>query len=599
MSNIKLLILFNIIIIFLSFQFKNNIIIVYPFIFILLISMFIKLMYKKNIEGNFYDKDSEIFSFWDRLNDETPLEEENSSNNIILNKINQFISLIMEVEKKGEEEYEKIKCEGRFVKKASKKKCGYNAYNEKVYEITKPGINCNHRDGYSERDFLPRCRLDEKCDSDRDCEKGKCHRGKCQIEFGCSPHKLDNCDEAGCDKLNEHVGIDKYAFKDGKCKSNSCNADQFYNCDEEGCINLDYKFMWDEEDKECKNREYDVNTCSQYSCPKGYSNFNDEYQCKRKLSRGELQSKLEQNCDENGNSEGCKDFELNEEDEGFISECNRNVCCMKNYTCDRYFAPTGKDISDCNCGEDGNCGDNCYEGETLDSYKYYVNGEEKTQYYNYKDNIDKDGKIFKGENICNGLNCTKEECTQQCSDFDGKEEECDGTGCNYCLGNCFSESETPVGCPYENCSGVDNASDVCDKFIDCDYCPITDNCVDEGTDCPDIPDIPCSEIEGKDKCNNNIDCDYCPITDNCVDDGADCPIQWCDSINPSCTSCYVENCSFGFNREDCTQHYELLQGDIGIYCQDRVPPSVYPSCSSDPLRRDRCRIRSNVGPPNK
>jgi len=458
MSNIKLLILFNIIIIFLSFQFKNNIIIVYPFIFILLISMFIKLIYKKNIEGNFYDKDSEIFSFWDRLNDETPLEEEkeNSSNNIILNKINQFIDLIMEVEKKGEEEYEKIKCEGRFVKKASKKKCGYNAYNEKVYEITKPGINCNHRDGYSERDFLPRCRLDEKCDSDRDCEKGKCHRGKCQIEFGCSPHKLDNCKESECDKLNEHVGTDKYAFKDGKCKSNSCNADQFYNCDEEGCINLDYKFMWDEEDKECKNREYDVNTCSQYSCPKGYSNFNGEYQCKRKLSRGELQSKLEQNCDENGNSEGCKDFELNEEDEGFISECNRNVCCMKNYTCDKYFAPNDVNIEGCDeCTDpDGDCVEKCFHDETLESYKYYENGVEKTKYYNYKEGKGTD--IFPaelGSKYCSGLNCTKGECTQKCESLD-EEKKCGDNGCQWCDGIGCNEKDTVC-------------SDLCIKKLNC------------------------------------------------------------------------------------------------------------------------------------
>ena len=440
MSNIKLLILFNIIIIFLSFQFKNNIIIVYPFIFILLISMFIKLIYKKNIEGNFYDKDSEIFSFWDRLNDETPLEEENSINNIVLNKINQFISLIMEVEKKGEEEYDKIKCEGRFVKKASKKKCGYNAYNEKVYEITKPGINCDHRDGYSERDFLPRCRLDEKCDSDRDCEKGKCHRGKCQIEFGCSPHKLDNCKESECDKLNEHVGIDKYAFKDGKCKSNSCNADQFYNCDEEGCMNLGYKFQWydngterDIEDDRCIIRDLEEQ-------PPRCNSLDREI------------------CKTNDTCEWCPD-----------NTCKNIGGCLPGpapppASCEE------KNIGTCTTTDEENC-NNTYE--FLDNNTRYL------------------CELTNGSCVRTDTECI--EVTPlpgpppppECSDFDGEEEECEGTeGCNYCLGNCF-ESELPGDCP-TSCSGVPLDNDNNCKYAYCKYCPKSEKCYNASNEgeCP-------------------------------------------------------------------------------------------------------------------
>ena len=317
MSNIFLLLLFNFVIIFLSYKYKGKIFIIYPFIFIFFITMYIQLVYNKNIEGNlFYDEDKEVYSLWDRLNDDT----DEGVNKSFLDKVNKVLKLLFEIEEKAEEEYDKVKCEGKFVKRKSKKKCGYNAYDEKVYKITKPGINCRHRAGYSEREFLPKCKLDEKCKIDRDCERGKCHRGTCKIEFECSPDKLDNCDESGCKKIDEKVGNDKYKFKDGKCRYNSCNKEQYDNCGEDDCTNLGYRFKWNEEDKSCENRDYDVKTCNQYTCPDGYSNINDEYQCERKLSRGELQNRLKETDHE---------VELNEEDEGFISECNRDNCCIK------------------------------------------------------------------------------------------------------------------------------------------------------------------------------------------------------------------------------------------------------------------------------
>ena len=189
-----------------------------------------------------------------------------------------------------------------------------------MYKITKPGINCRHRAGYSERKFLPKCKLDEKCKLNRDCEKGKCHRGKCKIEFECTPDKLDNCNRRQCKKLNEDLYYDKYKYSSGKCRYNSCNKEQYHNCGEDDCIGLGYRFKWDEGDKECVNRDYDVKICSQFTCPDGYSlqENNKDYKCERKLSRDELQEKL-----------GDSDIEFNEEDEGFISECNIDNCCKK------------------------------------------------------------------------------------------------------------------------------------------------------------------------------------------------------------------------------------------------------------------------------
>ena len=94
MSNISLLILFNIIIIFLSYQFKKHIIIIYPFVFIFLITLYLQLYYKKNIEGFVDDNErsDEIFSMWDNLNSDTYEETSND----LLKKINKFLRLLIE-----------------------------------------------------------------------------------------------------------------------------------------------------------------------------------------------------------------------------------------------------------------------------------------------------------------------------------------------------------------------------------------------------------------------------------------------------------------------------------------------------------------------
>jgi len=93
-SNIKLLLSFNIIIIFLSYYFKKYTIIIFPFVFIFLITMYLQLHYKNNIEGFIDDNEraDEIYSMWDNLNQDT-FEE---TGNDLLKKINTFLRSMIE-----------------------------------------------------------------------------------------------------------------------------------------------------------------------------------------------------------------------------------------------------------------------------------------------------------------------------------------------------------------------------------------------------------------------------------------------------------------------------------------------------------------------
>ncbi len=466
MSNVKLLILFNIIIIFLSYKFNKHIMIIYPFVFILLITLYLQLYYKKKIEGFIDDNErgEEIFSVWDSLDQDTYEE----GNNIILDKINQLLKMLIDVEKNIEKKYYDEKCEGEFIVDEAKKDCGYNVYDEKTYKITKQGYGCEHRAGHKERIFKPLCRLNEKCRKDRDCERGKCVNGECKIDFECNSNKLNNCDEDGCDKLNENVGYNKYKFTDGRCRIDSCNIKQYDNCDEEGCNDLrDYRFMWDKNDKACIRKDLEVTKCSQYNCPTGYSNINDEFECRKKLTREEVQER-----------EG--DTDLGEGDvSGYLDMCSRNVCCKENYTCERYYAPDGRDLKNCDsCNDGGDCEPECFHGDTIHTYEYYdpSDSEYKKQYYPYKDNKN-EGDTFPDESkYCLDFECDKEECLEppppECSDFDRKEEECDGTeGCKWCgEKGCVEGDNCPLPPPPE-CSEMD-AQD-CEQSEKCHFCKCT------------------------------------------------------------------------------------------------------------------------------
>jgi len=259
MNNISILILFNIIIIFLSYKYINKIFLIYSFICILLITLYLQLIYKKNtdiIEGNvFYEEDKEIYTFWDRLNDDPYDDEEEKDKYPILYKINKLMKLLLEIEEKGLEYDKDNECEGEFVINKNELRCGIDVYDTETYKITKSGVNCKHKPGYKRRNYLPLCELDDKCIENRDCKKGKCYRGKCKANFKCNWDKLENCDEKQCDKLNKDVGYNKNTYIDGTCKHNKCNDEQNYNCDKKECKKLGYKYIWD------KNKEYcDKNT---------------------------------------------------------------------------------------------------------------------------------------------------------------------------------------------------------------------------------------------------------------------------------------------------------------------------------------------------
>ena len=253
-NNISILILFNIIIIFLSYKYNNKMILLYPFIFIILITLYLQLIYKENtniIEGYSFDEENEqIYTLWDKLNDDKE-EEEEEEKYPILDKINKLINIILKVEEKGIKYYKGNNCEGEFVKNENERRCGFDIYDTETYKITKSGWNCEHIPGHKNNILLPLCKLDEDCIKNKDCEIGKCHKGTCKINFKCDWDKLENCDEKQCDKLNKDIGYNKNTYIDNTCKPNICNSDQHYNCDEEGCKEIGYKFIWNEENNYC------------------------------------------------------------------------------------------------------------------------------------------------------------------------------------------------------------------------------------------------------------------------------------------------------------------------------------------------------------
>ena len=93
-SKISLLISFNIVIIFISYYYKKQIIIIFPFIFIFLITMYLQLHYKNNMEGFIDDNEraDEIYSMWDNLNQDTYED----TGNELLEKINTFLGSMIE-----------------------------------------------------------------------------------------------------------------------------------------------------------------------------------------------------------------------------------------------------------------------------------------------------------------------------------------------------------------------------------------------------------------------------------------------------------------------------------------------------------------------
>ena len=239
MNNNLLLILFNIIIIYISLKFKNKIKYYYLIIFILLISYIIYLK-SDLIEGNIQD---DLFRTFNEFSNTSSKEE------LPLNKINKVLELMLDSftgkKKAGV-------CEGEFVvNKLTDKECGVG-FNERVYKITKPGDNCLHSDLYKEKLPLRFCKYNEKCDTDLDCLNSTCLNNICSSELGCDKDMLSSCGYDSCLGLNAGLDKDLYYFQNDKCRVDPCNEKTYQLCNEGKCNDLSYKYKYNTDMNICQ-----------------------------------------------------------------------------------------------------------------------------------------------------------------------------------------------------------------------------------------------------------------------------------------------------------------------------------------------------------
>ena len=183
------LIIFNLVIIFLSFKFKKNIMIFYAFLMLIMLTY--KMMLKnKLIEGNYQE---DLYKSLDNLDYNRPtLELPLDKMTLIMEKILEKIT--------GEEKFKKGKeCKGEFViNKLTNKTCG-DGFNERVYKIIDKGDgDCLHSELYKEKVPLRPCGYAEKCEKDLDCKSNKCNDGFCDFELDCSETMLSGCGYDSC-----------------------------------------------------------------------------------------------------------------------------------------------------------------------------------------------------------------------------------------------------------------------------------------------------------------------------------------------------------------------------------------------------------------
>ena len=239
------LIIFNIIIISLSFLFKKNIVLFYVFLLIFLLMFiltYMMILKNKLIEGNFQE---ELFESLDYVD----------SNKLLLRLPLDKISLILEtmLEKlSGTKIENQNKCKGEFIiNKLTNKTCG-DGFNERVYKILDPGDgDCLHSELYKEKTPLKFCGYGEKCEKDLDCKSNRCNDELCDFELDCSETMLSGCKYDSCLALNSDLDKDLYFWSDNKCNVNPCNKNDFKMCDEGECNDLSYRFKYDKETKQC------------------------------------------------------------------------------------------------------------------------------------------------------------------------------------------------------------------------------------------------------------------------------------------------------------------------------------------------------------
>jgi len=246
MNEYLFFIIFNTIIIFLSFKFKKNLIILYGFIFVLFI-LYILHLKSKLIEGNIQE---DIYKSFKEFESETPEVE------LPLRKISKILELMLK-KMTGEEEVTD-KCEGEFaINKLTEKTCG-DGFNERIYNITKPGKDCLHTKYYKEKVPLGLCKYKEKCDTDLDCGGGLCKENLCTYELDCDENMLSSCNRDMCLALNDGLDRSIYYYQDNECKVDPCNENTYKLCDEGGCNDLSYKYKFSKSKNVCEKVVQDV-----------------------------------------------------------------------------------------------------------------------------------------------------------------------------------------------------------------------------------------------------------------------------------------------------------------------------------------------------
>ena len=240
MNEYLFFIIFYTIIIFLSFKFKKNLIMLYGFIFVLFI-LYILHLKSKLIEGNIQE---DIYKSFKEFESETPEVE------LPLRKIRKILELMLK-KMTGEEEVTD-KCEGEFaINKLTEKTCG-DGFNERIYNITKPGKDCLHTKHYKEKVPLRLCKYREKCDTDLDCGDGLCKENLCTYELDCDENMLSSCNRDMCLALNDGLDRAIYYYQDNECKVDPCNENTYKLCDEGGCNDLSYKYKFSKSKNVCE-----------------------------------------------------------------------------------------------------------------------------------------------------------------------------------------------------------------------------------------------------------------------------------------------------------------------------------------------------------
>ena len=238
------LIIFNIIIIFLSFTFKRYIIIFYAFLLLFMLS-YETLLKNKTVEGNIQD---DIYNSLSQMNNNNDGKKEG----LPLKKIEKILEKMLEKFTGGKMDTDN-KCKGEFyINKLTNKECG-EGFNERLYRIIdEGGGDCLHSELYKEKLPLPSCKFNENCDSDLDCESNSCRDGRCIRRLDCNGNMLSGCNRRTCLELNSGLDRDKYYYQNNQCKVDPCNEQNYRMCDESGCNSLSYKYSFDKTRNVCK-----------------------------------------------------------------------------------------------------------------------------------------------------------------------------------------------------------------------------------------------------------------------------------------------------------------------------------------------------------